>query len=133
MTIYDSLTNELTLKKWRRRMVFWGGAIATGAAAVLFAKGSDLAVQALSHMRAWLPWWPFFGASLGLAPSAWLTKRVFVGAGNRDLTLPPMAAAHVGRGASAVVCRKSLYRTLAQKFVVPVSPTKEPNQQSPSV
>ena len=33
--------------------------------------------------------------------------------GNRDLTLPLMAATLMGRGASALVCRESLYRALA--------------------
>jgi len=41
--------------------------------------------------------------------------------GNRDLTLPLMAVALVGRGASALVCRESLYRALAVQFL-PVKP-----------
>jgi H+/Cl- antiporter ClcA len=80
MTLYDSLMNEFTLRKWRRRVVFWGGAIATGAAAVLFAMASDLAMQAFSKMRAWSAWWPFVGAPMGLVLSAWLTQTIFIGA-----------------------------------------------------
>lgn len=37
--------------------------------------------------------------------------------GNRDLTLPLMTATLIGRGASAVVCRESLYRALALQFL----------------
>ncbi len=37
--------------------------------------------------------------------------------GNRDLTLPLMAATLLGRGASALVCRESLYRALAAQFL----------------
>jgi H+/Cl- antiporter ClcA len=37
--------------------------------------------------------------------------------GNRGLTLPLMAVVLIGRGASAVVCRRSLYRSLAEAFV----------------
>ena len=37
--------------------------------------------------------------------------------GNRDLTLPLMAATLLGRGASALVCRESLYRALATQFL----------------
>jgi len=39
---------------------------------------------------------------------------------NRDLTLPLMAVALTGRGASALVCRESLYRALSVQFL----PTK---------
>ena len=39
--------------------------------------------------------------------------------GNRALTLPLMAAVLLGRGASAVVCRRSLYHTLAKGFMEP--------------
>ncbi len=37
--------------------------------------------------------------------------------GNRDLTLPLMAVTLIGRGASALVCRESLYRALALQFL----------------
>jgi len=43
--------------------------------------------------------------------------------GNRDLTLPLMAATLLGRGASALVCRESLYRALAVQFL-PVQPVQ---------
>jgi H+/Cl- antiporter ClcA len=61
-------------------MVFWGGAIATGAAAVLFAKGSDLAMALFLRARTWAIWWPYVSAPVGLALCAWLTKTVFTGA-----------------------------------------------------
>jgi H+/Cl- antiporter ClcA len=37
--------------------------------------------------------------------------------GNRDLTLPLMAVTLLGRGASALICRESLYRALAAAFI----------------
>jgi H+/Cl- antiporter ClcA len=37
--------------------------------------------------------------------------------GNRDLTLPLMAASLIGRGASALICRESLYQALAIQFL----------------
>jgi H+/Cl- antiporter ClcA len=37
--------------------------------------------------------------------------------GNRNLTLPLMAVTLIGRGASALVCRESLYRALAVVFL----------------
>jgi chloride channel protein, CIC family len=48
-----------------------------------------------------------------------LTALVIVGEmiGDRSLTLPLMAVVLIGRGASALVCRESLYRTLARQFM----------------
>ncbi len=80
MTFFDSLINEFTLRKLQRRVVFWLGAVMVGAAAVLFAKGSDLAMQLLATARASMHWWPYVAAPVGMAFCAWLTKRVFAGA-----------------------------------------------------
>ena len=41
--------------------------------------------------------------------------------GNRELTLPLMAVTLIGRGASALICRESLYRALAVAFIETVS------------
>ena len=161
-------------------MVFWGGAVATGAAAVLFAKGSDFAMALFFKARTWATWWPYVSAPVGLGLCAWLTRRAFVGAegsgipcgifapslasgaglgahihswlplaptgamvilsiaayfsgvvqapltalvivtemtGNRSLTLLLMAVVLIGRGASALICRRSLYQSLADRFM----------------
>jgi H+/Cl- antiporter ClcA len=74
------LSKQFELDEWRRRMVFWGGAIATGAAAVLFAKGSDFAMALFSRGRAWASWWPYCSAPIGLAVCAALTNSLFKGA-----------------------------------------------------
>jgi len=37
--------------------------------------------------------------------------------GGGSLTLPLMAVALIGRGASALVCREALYRALAKSFI----------------
>jgi H+/Cl- antiporter ClcA len=74
------IRKHLGLQEWRRQMVFWGGAVATGATAVLFAKGGDVATVFFFKMRAWADWWPYISAPVGLGVCAWLTQRVFVGA-----------------------------------------------------
>jgi H+/Cl- antiporter ClcA len=76
----DWLSRQFELDEWRRRMLFWGGAVATGATAVLFAKGSDLAMGLFLRARTWAIWWPYVAAPVGLALCAWLTKSVFAGA-----------------------------------------------------
>jgi H+/Cl- antiporter ClcA len=45
---------------------------------------------------------------------------------NRDLTLALMAATLLGRGASALVCRESLYRALALQFLPAGAPGRNP-------
>ncbi|NNM61631.1 MAG: chloride channel protein, partial [Steroidobacteraceae bacterium] len=42
--------------------------------------------------------------------------------GNRALTLPLMAVVLIGRAASALVCRRSLYHTLAKVFIARADP-----------
>jgi len=68
------------LEEWQRRMVFWGGAVATGAIAVLFAKGSDLAMGLFFKARSVMGWWPYVVAPIGFGLCAWLTRRFFAGA-----------------------------------------------------
>jgi H+/Cl- antiporter ClcA len=78
--VISTATRFLTAAEWHRRLVFWSGALATGAVAVMFAKASDAAMLVffrLHHAWAWAPW---LSAPLGLATCAWLTNRVFVGA-----------------------------------------------------
>ncbi len=74
------LRRQIDLDEWQRRVVFWGGAVATGAAAVLFARGSDLAMALFLKGRHWATWWPWVSAPLGFGLCAWLTRRVFAGA-----------------------------------------------------
>jgi H+/Cl- antiporter ClcA len=65
---------------WRRRLVFWGGAVATGAVAVLFALCSDYAQAAFRALHERWAWWPFVAAPLGLALATALTRVWFAGA-----------------------------------------------------
>jgi H+/Cl- antiporter ClcA len=71
---------RLALGGWRRRLVFWFGAVATGAVAVLFAECSDLAMNLFFRGREAHAWLPYVAAPAGLALSAWLTANVFIGA-----------------------------------------------------
>lgn len=64
---------------WRRRVVFWGGAIATGAVAVGFAIGTERAIALFELFRGRWPWWPFVSAPAALAFAVWATRRWFPG------------------------------------------------------
>lgn len=64
---------------WKRRIVFWCGGLAVGAAAVAFALAADLAQHAFRDL---IERWPYASLALtpaGLALSAALTRRFFPG------------------------------------------------------
>ena len=70
----------LSLSDWRRRVVFWVGAIVVSLVAIAFA-GAANAADRLFHMAlAYSPYAPFAIAPVGLALSVWLTVHVFPGA-----------------------------------------------------
>lgn len=79
MRAITPLGRLLATDEWRRRLVFWGGAIATGAVAVLFALGSDLSMRLFRAACATWSWWPFVATPVGLAVAAWMTRRWFRG------------------------------------------------------
>ncbi|HBA71969.1 MAG TPA: hypothetical protein DER40_12155 [Geobacter sp.] len=64
---------------WRRRMVFWCGAVAVGFAAVIFSIGSDYANQLFQGMLEYSPYLPFLVTPLGLALIVFITGRFFPG------------------------------------------------------
>ena len=70
---------RLSATVWQRRMVFWGGAVAVGFAAVLFSIGSDYANQLFQGMLEHSPYLPFLVTPLGLALIVFITGRFFPG------------------------------------------------------
>jgi len=76
----NHLKNLLSPKEWLLRMVFWGGALAVGAVAVLFALGAQLGNQCFHWLLSISPWFSFAVMPAGLALSAWLSRRFFEGA-----------------------------------------------------
>lgn len=76
----NHLKNLLSPKEWLLRFVFWGGAIAVGATAVLFTLGAQLGNRCFHWALSISPWLPFVIMPSGLALSAWLSTRFFEGA-----------------------------------------------------
>lgn len=70
----------LSPKEWLLRLVFWGGALAVGVVAVLFALGAQLANQGFHWLLSISPWLSFLVMPAGLALSTWLSRRYFEGA-----------------------------------------------------
>jgi hypothetical protein len=101
------LSKQFELEEWRRRMVFWGGAVATGAAAVLFAKGSDFAMALFFKARAWATWWPYVSAPVGLGLGVHSMSKVpFSKLGLRPSSrLAPASRARGDRGRATETCK----------------------------
>lgn len=78
-TLRKSRSFWLSPRRWRRRLVFWGGAVAVGAAAVLFALGSDYVHTLFRSLVGVSPYLPLLVTPLGLAGVVWLTRRYFPG------------------------------------------------------
>ncbi len=75
----------LSRRLWLRRLAFWGGAIAVSLAAIAFARAADGADLVLHRIMAANRFAILALAPLGLALSAWLTLRVFPGAGGSGI------------------------------------------------
>lgn len=79
LTDKKHLDNLMSPKAWLLRLVFWGGALAVGGMAVLFAMGAQISLQWFHRMLAISPWLPFFIMPTGLVLCVWLTRHVFEG------------------------------------------------------
>ncbi|MFC7399542.1 chloride channel protein [Chelatococcus sp. GCM10030263] len=64
---------------WRRRLVFWVGAILVGAISVVFAKAADWAQLLFHGMRSEAWWSPLLLTPIGFVVSVWLVRKVFPG------------------------------------------------------
>jgi len=65
-------------RRWRMRLVFWGGALAVGVVGVLFAAAATQMAR-LFHLLAVRPWVPLLLTPLGFTLSAWIAVRFFPG------------------------------------------------------
>jgi H+/Cl- antiporter ClcA len=65
---------------WRRRIIFWAGAVVVAAVAIGFATLADRASALFVHLQAPHPWIAFLICPAGLVASFLLTRHVFPGA-----------------------------------------------------
>lgn len=70
----------LSRRSWRRRIVFWAGALAVGVVSVGFAALADLAQSAFSSRFSGHSWQALPVTCAGFVLSAWLCRRYFPGA-----------------------------------------------------
>ncbi|MGD9603826.1 MAG: chloride channel protein [Gammaproteobacteria bacterium] len=67
-------------RRWLLRVLFWGGAVAVGGLAVLFALASEQAHALFAEARLHAGWIPLVGMPLGFAAIVFITRRFFPGA-----------------------------------------------------
>jgi H+/Cl- antiporter ClcA len=102
---------------WVRGLVFWGGAVATGAVAVAFARGSDLALGFCHAAAKQNAFWPWLAPPFGLALVAWLTRRVFPGAQGSGI---PQTIAALGLTTTEARDRLLSMRIAVGKFLLTI-------------
>ncbi len=100
----------LTLRIWRQRLVFWGGAIAIGCVSVAFTAAADGAQAVFLHgiARFWLL--PLIVTPIGFVICAALTQKFFPGAEGSGIP-QAIAARHLARGPDR-------FRLLAPRLII---------------
>lgn len=63
-----------SIKTWKLRLVFWGGAITTGIVATIFAIGAEWSDHSFKSIVEHYPWSPFVITPLGLLLIHWITR-----------------------------------------------------------
>jgi len=102
----------LSLTLWRRRLVFWIGAIAVGAISVLYALAADRAQSWFTGTFTGHRWWTLAVTPAGFMLSAWLCRRFFPGA--QGSGIPQVIAARILRAPEQRTRLLSLRLTLAK-------------------
>jgi len=74
------LPEEDTISEWKRRLIFWFGAISVGVAAILFAIACEWANDVFHKLLAISPFLPLLVTPLGLVVIVYLTRKYFPGA-----------------------------------------------------
>jgi H+/Cl- antiporter ClcA len=64
----------LSLPQWRRRLLFWSGAVLVGLAAILFARASTFVYRQFTHLLAYGHAWPLLLTPAVFALLSWVTQ-----------------------------------------------------------
>lgn len=73
------LRKFMSPQEWLLRLVFWGGAIVVGLAAVMFALAAQLGYKYFHWLLSISPWLAFAAMPIGLALCVWLSRKFFEG------------------------------------------------------
>ncbi len=105
----------LSLQGWKTRLIFWGGAVAVGATAALFARSAEHAMHGFQWLLGVSGWLALVVTPAGLVLAVWLTRRFFSGAEGSGI---PQTIAIVGAGHGAERWRLLSLRVAVGKIVM---------------
>ncbi len=101
-------------RRWRMRLVFWGGALAVGVVSVAFAAAATRATQ-LFHILLFRPWVALALTPLGFMLSVWAAQRFFPG--SQGSGIPQAIAARHMKDTKARDKMLSLHLTFGKIFL----------------
>ena len=101
-------------RRWRMRLVFWGGALAVGVVSVAFAAAATQATR-LFHLMLFAPWVALILTPTGFVLSAWLARRFFPG--SQGSGIPQAVAARHMKDTNARAKLLSLKLTFGKIFL----------------
>src|ERR1700755_1082764 len=104
----------LSGRRWRMRLVFWGGALAVGVVSVAFAAAATQATH-LFGLLLLRPWMALFLTPLGFAASTWAAARFFPG--SQGSGIPQAIAARHMKDTTARARLLSLKLTFGKIFL----------------
>lgn len=104
------------VKKWKTRIIFWGGAVFVGIVAALFALSADYADQTFHTIYERWPVLAFCMTPLGLMFTVYLTKRYFPGAEGSGI--PQTIIAIEDKGGSSLTDRLLSIRVAIGKVLL---------------
>ncbi len=78
--IFTESRKLMSFSSWRRRLIFWGGAILVGLICVLFAYVCDNLNDSFNALSQAHPYWPLFIMPIGFMVIIYLLKTYFDGA-----------------------------------------------------
>ena len=88
----------LSVRAWRTRLAFWGGAVLVGLAAVALAEGAEFADGWFRGVASEYPLLPFLLTPLGFVLAIWLTRSLFPGAQGSGIPQTMATFEHEHRG-----------------------------------
>ncbi len=107
------------IQRWKRRVVFWGGAVAVGLVAILFALACEQANGLFHRVLAVSPYMPLVVTPLGLALVAAATRKFFPG--SQGSGIPQTIAALDPRESQGLRDRVLSLRVMFGKIVLTIA------------
>lgn len=107
------------VKKWKTRLIFWGGAVLVGLVAALFALAAEFADHTFHALYQRWPVIAFFMTPFGLVLTVYIAKRYFPDSGGSGI--PQTIIAIEDKGGAALTARLLSIRAAVGKILLSIS------------